>query len=197
MGRINWTVDVGTSATTTPGDSFLIDGSAILDDTDLNVSFGVSGVDLNNDGDLDVAVSNFETYTVEGSPLNTPATTEDDNISGAGSTATGAAFASGLVIDGNGGDDTLAGGAGADDVDGEGDDDTVSGGLGNDVLSGGAGTFDTVDYSASATAVTVVCRRPRRARAWTRCPGSRTSRARRRATTSLETVDQQHRSGRR
>ena len=54
------------------------------------MTFGVNGVDLNNDGDLDVAVSNFETYEVVGTDINTPPTTEDDNISGV---VTGSDFA--------------------------------------------------------------------------------------------------------
>ena len=50
---------------------------------------------------------------------------------------------------------TLVGGAGNDTVTGGDGDDFVAGGLGNDTLNGGTAGEDAVDYSASATAVTV------------------------------------------
>jgi Ca2+-binding RTX toxin-like protein len=161
-GTINWTVNLGSSATTGPGDCVvapLTDGDCLIVDNSggddaLDTVFGASGIDLNNDGDLDVTTSSVESFNVEGDDGTTG--TADDVISGAGSTGTGAAFATRLTINGNGGDDTLTGGTANDTIDGDEGRDTVAGGLGDDTLSDtGGDTNDAVSYATSATAVTV------------------------------------------
>ncbi len=53
------------------------------------------------------------------------------------------------------GADRITAGAGNDTVNGEGGNDLIFGSLGNDTYDGGAGTGDTVDYSAATNAVTV------------------------------------------
>jgi len=150
-GTINWTVNLGSNTTTTPGDTLVVDNSG--GDDAIDTVFGASGIDLNNDGDLDVTTTAVESFTVNGDVGVTG--TADDTISGAGSTATGAAFATKLTINGNGGDDTLTGGTANDTINGGGGRDTVAGGLGDDTLDGGAELTDAVSYATSATAVTV------------------------------------------
>jgi Ca2+-binding RTX toxin-like protein len=157
-GTINWTVNLGS------GDTDILDLEGFFSDTGLDLVMGASGIDLDNDGDLDVTYSGTEVFEVQGS------NTEDDIISAAGSTVTGGPFALDLEVvttanfgdygglDGGGGDDTLTGGSGNDTIgniyNAETGDDTIAGGLGDDSLDGDVGE-DTVDYSGSATAVTV------------------------------------------
>jgi Ca2+-binding RTX toxin-like protein len=150
-GTINWTVNLGSNTTTTPGDELVVDNSG--GDDGLDTVFGASGIDLNNDSDLDVTTTGVESFTVNGDDGATG--TADDTISGAGSTATGAAFATKLTINGDGGDDTLTGGTANDAINGDDGRDTVAGGLGDDTLDGGAELTDAVSYATSATAVTV------------------------------------------
>ncbi|HWO69612.1 MAG TPA: calcium-binding protein [Actinomycetota bacterium] len=141
-GTINWTINAGTDL----ADADTLEVDAFFDGEDpVNVVFGASGIDLNNDGDLDVQHTGFEVFAAWGGD-------GDDLLSAAGSTATGAAFASDITMDADEGDDVLMGGAGDDSIEGWTGDDTVSGGLGDDVFTDDSGN-DTVDYSASATAV--------------------------------------------
>ena len=98
----------------------------------LDIALGASGIDLNNDGDLDVTVAATEEVDVFGGA-------SDDTIWGAGSTATGAAFTVHLEAFGGGGDDTIASGAGDDVLDGQGD--TTLG--------------DTIDFSGATAGVNV------------------------------------------
>lgn len=76
-----------------------------------DVVVGATGVDLNNDGTLDVTHSGFETLTLVGAA-------GDDSLRADGSTATGAPFAGGVTIVGGAGDDTIAPGAGVSTLDG-------------------------------------------------------------------------------
>jgi hypothetical protein len=159
-GTVNWTVNLGSHGAA-PSDILFIDNSG--GDDAIDVTLGVSGIDLNTDGDLDVAVAGVETTFVFGGP-------DDDTISAAGDTATGAAYATTVFLFGFAGDDTLTGGAGNDSgafggIFGDTGDDTVAGGAGDDLLNGGADTGvvtdctatggDWVDYSGSAAAVNV------------------------------------------
>jgi hypothetical protein len=122
-GTINWTLNLlsGTA------DEVSLDGSTVAAATAIDVVAGVTGIDLNNDGDLDATVSGVETLSVTGSA-------GDDSISGAGSTATGAVTTMNIDATGGLGDDTF-----------------VSGG-GNDTFDGGAGE-DVADYSAATAAL--------------------------------------------
>ncbi len=158
-GTVNWTINLGSDVT----EDFLGIPNNAGDDS-VDIALGASGIDLNNDGDLDVTLSGTEEVLVSGGP-------EDDTISAAGSTATGAAFPTSVLLSGNAGDDTLAGGAGNDNpsvfgqINGGAGDDTVSGGAGDDLLDGGTDTGvttdcsatggDWVDFSASTAAVNV------------------------------------------
>lgn len=160
-GAINWTVNFGANATTDPGDSLVVTNAASTDS--LTTDWGASGIDLNGDGNLDVVLSGIESFTAIAGAGN--AAGVGDTINAGGSTATGAAFPSGFAVSvgcpgcgiiGGGADDTLTGGAGNDTVTGGLGADTIAGGLGDDTLGdGGPGQGDTVDYSGSATAVTV------------------------------------------
>ena len=116
------------------GDSFTIAGAPTAN----NIVFGASGVDLTNDGSLDVTTTGVENFAVNAGAGN-------DKVSGAGSAATGAAFGTALSLNGGAGDDTLTGGNGAD---------SFVGGAGNDAIAGGNGS-DTADYSGSESGVHV------------------------------------------
>jgi Ca2+-binding RTX toxin-like protein len=145
-GAVNWSINAGTDVL--DNDFLHVDGS-LVDSGDMNVVFGASGIDLNGDGDLDVTHAGFEDFEADGGA-------GEDTISGAGSTATGAAFASNLIdVDGGAEDDTLTGGAGNDTFFGDAGDDILAGGLGDDSLTGGANGADgdTADFSGSAAAV--------------------------------------------
>ena len=153
-GKINWTVNLGDNGVVPPGDTFIVDNSGNTD-AGVKIDWGVSGVDLNADGDLDVVLGGIETsMDIAGVGKVYPAAGE--TVNAGGSTATGAAYGTAITIDGSLGigDNTLTGGAGSDTVTGGAGDDFVAGGLGNDSLDGQGGE-DAVDYSASATAVTV------------------------------------------
>lgn len=143
-GTVNWTINLGSDAGgLVADDSLFVDNSG--GDDVVDVAAGASGIDLNNDGDLDVTHAGVELLTLTGGP-------EDDTLSVAGSTATGAAFATAVTINGGAGDDTVSGGAGSDDVNGDAGDDTLAGGAGDDSLDGGADD-DTGDFSGSTAAV--------------------------------------------
>ena len=153
-GTINWTVNLGNNATTTPGDTFMVD-NATSTTAGVKTDWGVNGVDLNGDGDLDVVLAGIETSehdTGIGKVYPAAGTT----VNAGGSTITGAAYATAITIDGTLAlsDNTLTGGAGSDTILGGGGDDYIAGGLGNDSLDGNGGE-DAADYSASATAVVV------------------------------------------
>jgi len=154
-GTINWTINLGSGT----GDVLDFADNSDAATGDLDIVLGANGIDLNNDGDLDVTVAGTEFYAayLGGG---------DDTVSGAGSTATGGPFTGNIEEDTLGffagygglfsgdGDDTLLGGSGRDELWGEADDDVVGGALGDDLLDGGS-EIDAVDYSASATAVNV------------------------------------------
>jgi len=152
-GTINWTVNLGDTGAVPPGDTFTVDNSGNTDDG-YKIDWGVNGVDLNGDGDLDVVLGGIET-SVSVAGIGT-ATLTGDTVNAGGSTITGAAYATAITINGAAGlgNQVLTGGAGSDTVTGGGGDDTLAGGLGNDSLTGGGGE-DAADYSASATAVIV------------------------------------------
>jgi len=143
---INWTVNLGADAAA-PDDTLRIDGAGVtVASDDLEVTFGATGIDLNDDGDLDVTQSNVETFNVLGGA-------GDDTVWGAGSTATGALFTGDLTAVGNAGDDWFASGAGTDTFTGGADEDTIdaTGGTSSVTvnltagsLTGGGLGFDTL-----------------------------------------------------
>jgi Ca2+-binding RTX toxin-like protein len=132
-GTINWTINLASGA----GDFVVIDGADLTTD-DLDIALGASGIDLNNDENLDVSLEAAEGVFVAGGD-------GDDTIWAAGSTATGAAFTVNLTAkggdgdEGGGGKDTLLGGAGNDTLKGNAGNDTLKGAVGNDRLNGGPG----------------------------------------------------------
>lgn len=127
-GTINWTIELGPGAR----DFVAIDGSDLTTD-DLDIALGASGIDLNNDGNLDVTLAVVEDAYVDGGD-------GDDTIWAAGSTATGDAFTVNLTATGGGdGKDILQGGAGNDALRGNAGNDTLKGAGGNDRLNGGPG----------------------------------------------------------
>ena len=121
-GTINWTINLR---------SVTIDGSDLTTD-DLDIALGASGIDLNNDDNLDVTLAAVEDVFVDGGD-------GDDTIWAAGSTATGAAFTVNLTATGGDGGDTLLGGVGNDTLKGHAGNDTLKGAAGNDRLNGGPG----------------------------------------------------------
>jgi Ca2+-binding RTX toxin-like protein len=126
-GTINWPIDLASGT----GDSVTIDGSDLTTD-ELDIALGASGIDLNNDDDLDVTLAEVEDVYVDGGD-------GDDTIWATGSTATGNAFALNLTGKGGDGDDTIASGAGDDHLRGG-----AEGNLG-----------DAVDFSGASAAVDV------------------------------------------
>ncbi len=156
-GKINWTVAGGSDGAA--GDNLRISNASGASDP-VDIAAGVSGIDLNNDGDLDVVQSGFENFTFEAAPNG------GNVINLGGSTATGAPFASNVKGDAgngcasnvglcaNGGTDAneFTGGSGNDTMITSGAD-TFAGGLGDDSMDGAADS--TVDYSSSTAAVTV------------------------------------------
>ena len=83
------------------GDSFTVDNS-LNTDNDIKTDWGVNGIDLNGDGNLDVAlVERREARTSSGQAR--PASRRRrraDTINAGGSTITGAAFPTAITIDG-------------------------------------------------------------------------------------------------
>jgi Ca2+-binding RTX toxin-like protein len=105
------------------------------------ITFGTNGLDLNDDGNLDVTLTKVEAATVK-------ARAGKDSLSGAGSAITGIATSvplamnggdGGDIVIGGNGDDRLSGGDGNDLVRGSRGDDTMRGGEGADTLFGGRG----------------------------------------------------------
>jgi Ca2+-binding RTX toxin-like protein len=133
--------DLGTGA-----DALKIRGSKAAD----TFVFGASGITVNTDTSKDITAANIETFVVTMLSGN-------DSFSGAGSTVTGAAFATAVTVYGGDGIDTLKGGAGDDTLNGGAGDDIFSTGTaddGSDILVGGDGT-DTADYSTRSAALTI------------------------------------------
>ncbi len=152
-GTINWTVNLGDNGAVPPGDTFTVDNSLNTDDG-VETDWGVNGVDLNGDGDLDVTLAGIETsFDLAGIGTVLLA---GDTVNAGGTTITGGPYATAITIDGSAGvgDQVLTGGIGSDTITGGAGDDFLAGGLGNDSLVGGAGE-DAADYSASVTAVIV------------------------------------------
>jgi Ca2+-binding RTX toxin-like protein len=158
-GTTDITFAVDLAANGAAGDSLTVAGASTAD----HIALGASGIDLTNDGSLDVTPTNVEHFSVD-------ANGGADTVSGAGSTATGATFATSLALDGGAGNDTLTGGSANDTISGgAGDDvidgadgadqasggdgaDTLNGGIGNDALDGGAGN-DTINGQDGADAL--------------------------------------------
>ena len=143
------TIDLGTGSNT-----LTIRGTSGAD----NITIGTTGVSINNPTVKSMTIANVNslTFTLAGG---------NDTFSGAGSTATGAAFPTTLNIFGGDGNDTLRGGNGDDAIDGGADSDTFQMGTaadGADTITGGTGLStttaaeaDTVDYSLRTTSVSV------------------------------------------
>jgi Ca2+-binding RTX toxin-like protein len=116
-------------------------GGAGLDAADYTSS--ASGVAINLDGSLSAGGD------AAGDTLSSI-----ERVIGSGYDDTLTGTSQNEVLEGAGGNDTLYGGGGSDTLDGGAADDLLNGGAGADTLIGGTG-FDTVDYSGSASAVTV------------------------------------------
>ena len=119
--------------------------------------WGVSGVDLNGDGDLDVVLGGIETsQDIAGIGTVYPAAGE--TVNAGGSTATGAAYPTAITINGarsRSVTTTLTGGAGSDSVTRRCRRRLRSRAASATTASTATRGEDAVDYSASATAVTV------------------------------------------
>jgi hypothetical protein len=148
-GAINWVVNGGNQNL---GDLLSVQNSGNTT-APIDLAGGANGLDLNNDGDLDLSFANVEFFTfVTGSD-------EDANsIDLSGSTATGAAFPNDAVISNqlvnhaHGADNVFKGGDGDDTMWNDGDNDTFFPGLGNDNVTC-AFLDGTLDYSNTATAI--------------------------------------------
>ncbi len=83
------------------GDQFAVDNS-VNTDNDIKTDWGVNGVDLNGDGNLDVALVGVEkaSDTVGPGTPSATAKTTGDTVNAGGSTITGAAFPTDITIDG-------------------------------------------------------------------------------------------------
>ena len=142
-GAVGITVDL---AGETAGDALKIIGLTGND----SFVFGSTGLAINADGFRDITATGIEEYVASLGSGN-------DSFSGAGSAATGAAFAPAVELFGGAGNDTLRGGAGDDLVSGGDGTDLLAAGTaadGADTMNGGGGV-DTADYGARTAAVTV------------------------------------------
>jgi hypothetical protein len=102
-GTINWTIDLGAGT-----DEVTLDGSAATATTDLDTVAGASGIDLNDDGDLDATVAGVESVEVLGGD-------GDDYLCGsAGTTAVGGPIAIPFNVDAGAGYDDVCGGSASD-----------------------------------------------------------------------------------
>jgi Ca2+-binding RTX toxin-like protein len=108
-GTINWTIDLGAQGAVLPGDIVELDGGAASATTDLAVSVGASGIDLDDDGDLDATVANVERIDIVGGA-------GDDYLCGGGSTITGGPTTVAMNVNGGAGYDDLCGGLGSDTI---------------------------------------------------------------------------------
>jgi Ca2+-binding RTX toxin-like protein len=146
-GTINWMINLASGT----GDSVTIDGADLTND-DLDIALGASGIDLNNDDNLDMTLATVEDVFVDGGD-------GDDTVWAAGSTATGAAFTVSLTATGGGGDgrDTFQGGDANDTLKGNAGNDTLKGAAGNDRLNGGPG--DDICKGGSGTDSVTKCER--------------------------------------
>ncbi|HKE15052.1 MAG TPA: hypothetical protein VKB80_09320, partial [Kofleriaceae bacterium] len=140
-------VDVNLGATGT--DALKIRGTKLAD----TYVFGATGITTNTDAFNDITyAAGIDSFVVTMSDGN-------DSFSGAGSAATGGAFASALTIYGGAGNDTIQGGDGDDTYFGGDGDDTFKSAAtddGSDTMNGGAHTVaDIADYSNRSSAVTV------------------------------------------
>ena len=129
-----------------------------------NVITGTAGVDtLAATLESDAIDGLGSTDTVSYAASATGVTVDLGANSGTGGHAQGDTFTSIENITGSAGDDTITGDTGANLLDGAGGADILTGGAGDDTIIGGAGADDleggadndTVDYSGSASGVTV------------------------------------------
>jgi Ca2+-binding RTX toxin-like protein len=108
-GTINWKIDLGAGT-----DSLVLDGTALTAAMDGPI-VGATGIDFNDDGDLDATVAGVEGITIN-------CGSGDDFVTGVGSTITGGPTSIPMTINGNAGYDDIGGGLGNDTltVDGDG-----------------------------------------------------------------------------
>jgi Ca2+-binding RTX toxin-like protein len=128
-------------------------------------ALGSNGINLNDDDDVDVTVSDVAFVSLLGLD-------GEDTFDAAGDAVVGTGFTGGLFAFGGPGNDSIAGGPtgdglegdlGADALDGGGGGDIMGGGEGADSLNGGPGAddlfggagHDFADYSDAASGVTV------------------------------------------
>lgn len=88
-GAINWTLNLQSGT----GDFLVLNSPPA---TGIDIVVGATGIDLNNESDLDATISGIEEVDITGSA-------DDDTVSGAGSTATGAAATADIVFTGSDG----------------------------------------------------------------------------------------------
>lgn len=79
---------------------------------------GSRGINLNNDGDVEISLAGVERLTLQGN-------NGTDTLSAAGAAGTGSAYAQPITIQGGAGNDTITGGAGQDSLDGSAGNDTI------------------------------------------------------------------------
>ena len=113
------------------GDAFTVDDANTAAVAPLDLNAGANGVDLDNNGDLDVVVANTEINTFQ----MTGVSLADNTIDLSGSTATGGPFAADAFITDAGAAgtvQTLSGGSADDEIIAGAGNDWIAPGLGND-----------------------------------------------------------------
>ena len=89
-GKVNWTISLGTDlGAPTPQDALFIYQAGLARTDALDLVMGANGIDLSNDGDLDVTVAGIENFKVQSD------STGEDVISAGGSTHRGRVRATG------------------------------------------------------------------------------------------------------
>jgi Ca2+-binding RTX toxin-like protein len=149
--EIDFTIDLGQRGV----DGLVIEGA----DDDVSgdaIRVDGAGLDLNNNGDVDVTTTGVESLTIRGNAGNDVVDASPAAIDGAVSALDTSAPSSGVTMVGGDGDDmltgtdsndTLAGNSGNDTTMGLGGADMLDGGSGDDTLQGGDGS-DTADYGS-------------------------------------------------
>lgn len=173
-GLIGWNIALTHDADIDPTTLLSLNTIVVLDrspDDPTSVTAGTAGVDLNGDGELDVAAVGVDSYFLitfdrvgsmlsaagggsTGDPVNgliVGGAGDDTILAGIGSGTFGGFVILG-GINGGGGTDTIVGGPGRDGIFGGAGDDTISGAGADDILLGGGGA-DTIDGDSGSDLV--------------------------------------------